>query len=853
MTNRRLRLCIVTPEVVGPFKNGGIGTHCYYLVQYLASLDKYEISIIYSGQIQDEDETAWKKEFREKFGAEFYWVRPGRKPGLVAVGPQCFWDQVSQEIHQFLRTRSYDVLFFQEMLGGAFRTLQARKNLGEFSNTLITCMTHSSWQWINESMQTLPAHGLSEMFTKYMERYCVRNCDLLLSPSRYMLEWSRTDVPDQQEKQKVLPYLCDTQIEHTGYDLPVDQLIFFGRLEHRKGLILFLEVLLDIAQRETSTSTKPVPVFFLGKSGFTPDGGGIKSIRKYSPLVEHAFSLHIIDDLGHHEAMDFLRSHRSALVVCPSIQDNLPYAIIENILLGTNIISCRTGGIPELFADQERLADPTVASLGRLIQKGLAGKLPKLMPRYSLEYARECWSNFCNQLPTYLSELPAASSSMPPKAAILTATEASAKTLSLDFADHTIFFLDGKQIQRFSESSNQGAHCEKSGLAGEFDVVILVAEQITLFPQAVTCLEKFAYLNPGKIGTSFLQIQSDSKTSLFAPLGDCMEGSIYGNTFGTGLIILPSDLLPEIIQLVKLLEQPSNFWPFLGQLLLAGNRLEVVPERLAVYRNKNLQLHQSTFSYQLQNPIFEAMSQQIPVWAARLLRYAAASELLFRELESNSSREIFQLKQELGKRLNPVEQPKISNLHASPNKTPACVEVADKSIIPIETGKQGVLSCYPLEKLSALVSRGTKRILSFSVRDWISCYFHLLLGCCRKDSDGLLVLPNVLGPVGFLEGGLASREASLRPKSYFFHRTLELKIRLPDQSEGRKAELSILNNGFCVHELALAENKTGVVRLRKPQGVFFWEISIVSNRDFALEPPEDARAGFLLEEINFLS
>jgi glycosyltransferase involved in cell wall biosynthesis len=233
-------------------------------------------------------------------------------------------------------------------------------------------MVHSSWQWVNESMQLFPVYGLPEMLTKYMERYSVEHCDTLVSPSQYMLDWSATDVESLPEKQHVLPYLFDPALSKTGPREAVRELIFFGRLEQRKGLILFLDSLLELLEDQwEQKASDRIPVYFLGRPGQTEDGDGAKTIERFRPLLERGFQLNIISNLGHHEALEFLRSHPAAMVACPSLQDNSPFAVIENILLGTNLISCRTGGIPELFADDSRLAEPTVTDLSGLDLKEL--------------------------------------------------------------------------------------------------------------------------------------------------------------------------------------------------------------------------------------------------------------------------------------------------------------------------------------------------------------------------------------------------------------------------------------------------------------------------------------------------
>ena len=145
-------------------------------------------------------------------------------------------------------------------------------------------MVHSSWQWLCEAMKTQPSYGISEMLTKYMERYCVQHCDILLSPSQYMFDWCETDIPSIPARRYLLPYLCEMGLENIGHKPAKDKIIFFGRLEARKGLVLFLEALAILARRR-GKDRPPVDVFFLGKDGYTMDGGSPVTIDRYRTIL----------------------------------------------------------------------------------------------------------------------------------------------------------------------------------------------------------------------------------------------------------------------------------------------------------------------------------------------------------------------------------------------------------------------------------------------------------------------------------------------------------------------------------------------------------------------------------------
>jgi len=617
-------ICIVTSEIVGPFKNGGIGTHCYYLAKYLSERQDSRLTIVYNGAIDNYDSSYWEQHFRSEFDAQFVWISTeslGGKPRSSLNSP---WDDISRANYHYLLENHHDIILFQEMLGGGFRTIQAKEALGYFNSSILAVMVHSSWQWINESMQLFPAYGLPEMLTKYMERYSVEHCDILLSPSQYMLDWSSTDVDNIPDHTRVLPYLFDKSLEPIKYSTTVTELIFFGRLEQRKGLLLFLDSLAHIiAKKLVVKPVIPLPVFFMGKPGQTQDGNGLNSIERYRSALSEYFNLIVIDNLGHHEALDFLRTHSGALVVCPSLQDNSPFAIIENILLGTNLISCNTGGIPELFLGKERLANPMPENLSCLIVQGLSGELNPVNPAYTVEKAELIWNNFLHEL----IEIKASSFESAPKISGFADLEQNdGFTLGLIHKDdidksNLTAFKCFQAPENIGDPSLIPEICRNnsithwvllasgSSLKVGFDHVVLRA--LSSDSDSVwTCI------------TGFIEDES----LIHAPLGSCLEAILASNVLGLGMSVLPSSVIHSLngeglALLLHTLEDSRYFWSFLSYLTLQNFSLRVIPEQLVSSHVSPSTFLDPTNVYQQKSSIISSMSSLMPRWASRLLPY----------------------------------------------------------------------------------------------------------------------------------------------------------------------------------------------------------------------------------------
>src|SRR5262249_5305555 len=133
-------------------------------------------------------------------------------------------------------------------------------------------------------------------------------------------------------------------IEPSDEIVPIDELVFFGRLETRKGLWLFCEALDRISERLRGRT-----VTFLGK---LTDAGTISSgqqLLRRSPNMP--FRVRLLADYDRDEALAYL-SEGKKLAVMPSLADNSPCVIHECIEARVPFLSTLGSGIQELVAPQ---------------------------------------------------------------------------------------------------------------------------------------------------------------------------------------------------------------------------------------------------------------------------------------------------------------------------------------------------------------------------------------------------------------------------------------------------------------------------------------------------------------------
>jgi glycosyltransferase involved in cell wall biosynthesis len=144
---------------------------------------------------------------------------------------------------------------------------------------------------------------------------------------------------------------------------PVQELVFFGRLEQRKGLKLFLEVAKSLPPQ--------VSVAFLGKE--VPIDGVNSGELIQRALAGRAYAVHT--NLDRDQALEYLSApHRVAVI--PSLTENFPFTVLECATKGIPFLAANVGGIPEIVSDPQLrgklLFEPNPRSLAPRLEEYLA-------------------------------------------------------------------------------------------------------------------------------------------------------------------------------------------------------------------------------------------------------------------------------------------------------------------------------------------------------------------------------------------------------------------------------------------------------------------------------------------------
>ena len=611
------RYVIVTPDIVGPIKNGGIGTAFTALARHMVSWG-HTVTIVYAlGQYTETNAIAHWQTHYAQLGITL--LALDLTPAQESVSDAPYFRKLAWCVHRWLQQESlrFDVAFFPEWAGLAYYALLARGQSLAYRNLVFVTNTHGPESWAREGNAWL-TDSLDLIDRDYMERECVRRADWIISPSRYMLEWMTQHQWLLPRRQRVLQNLIMEPPRLAAHDVAgaPRSLVFFGRLEKRKGLHLFCDALdrLDPELRAQITS-----VDFLGKS--LP---GKHDLRPY--IRERArkwgVPFTIRTDRDHVSAIqDLLRP--GVLAVIPSLMENSPYTVLECLHHGIRFIASAVGGIPELIApDQhaETLFPTEPIALAALIARQMQEPdRPALMATTQEETKREWrhWLDEAGKSSQYedivaIKEQPLVSVCLvcgndpAPLAEALASlrqqTYEHFEVLLVGEDDPSIEVaalggLDSEFLERGWRYIGNNGHRAGAGRStaaclaqGKYvlfmDIdTIAVPMEIARFVTAaeasqadvLTCVSAFAHDDQTPIATKRLRI----------PLGASAGAGVYGNCFGNGHSFWRREAFLSLGSHPWEDGNDRKDWEVFARAVLAGLQLQVVPETLFWRKRSN--------------------------------------------------------------------------------------------------------------------------------------------------------------------------------------------------------------------------------------------------------------------------
>ncbi len=343
---RPLRVCIVSPEFVGPSHNGGIGTAYTAMADALAAAG-HEVTCLYSkgDECASHDLAHWQNQYRRR---RLKLVALPRAPLGVDSAP---YSTKSYEVYLWLkRNDHFDFVHFPEWQALGFHSQVAKRQGLAFAGTKFCVGLHSMTRWIKEANREYFSAQM-ELQLDFMERQTVALADALVSPSRYLLQWIEargwTLPAVAHVQQNIMPDSARPAKAPARERQSITEIVFFGRLETRKGVVLFCDALDRLVAAHAS---RPLALTFLGKDSTVERIPGEDYVRQRAQ--RWPWRVQFLKDRNQPQAMEYLNG-AGRLAVIPSLMENSPYTVLECLGAGIAFLASGVGGIPELIAPGE--------------------------------------------------------------------------------------------------------------------------------------------------------------------------------------------------------------------------------------------------------------------------------------------------------------------------------------------------------------------------------------------------------------------------------------------------------------------------------------------------------------------
>ena len=389
----RKRVCIATPDVVGAGGSGGIGAAYRNLAQLLAEQGHEVVIACVNDDAADERLMEEARARHAGLGVALEPVVP-RPAGEYVLGRD--WAP-TWALLDWLRAcaPAFDIVHVPDWQALGYGSLLA-KSLGlAFEATHFVVLGASPTLWRAEGDRRLVSTE-RELGWAFMERRSAELADTFICTSGHLLEWMHAAGYALPARSFVWPCPSPaperapaTVAERAARDgARLEEVVFFGRLEWRKGLLLFL----DAVDRLVRQGRAPSRVTFLG--GVSEHMDGPERIRNRSrgwPI-----GVRLITDPGVDEAVAYL-ARPGRLAVMPSLRESASMAVMECLQAGIPFLAAATGGTPELVALEDHahaLVAPDHVALGERIAELADSPLHAVRPRRDLKHSLEVWSRW---------------------------------------------------------------------------------------------------------------------------------------------------------------------------------------------------------------------------------------------------------------------------------------------------------------------------------------------------------------------------------------------------------------------------------------------------------------------------
>jgi glycosyltransferase involved in cell wall biosynthesis len=327
-------------------RNGGIGTY-NWLIAHLLAGQGWDVHVLYCGAMPPRRDMQAVSRRLHQAGVNWHCLHDFEPTaeldveGVTDIVQVYLSERVRHVLEELHGRYRFDLVEFGEWGALGFRCVQAKRAGVAFGDIRLMVRLHSSSQWMREGNRQWLADP-NDVEVDYCERYAFEHADVQLSPSRYMFAYARQIGWDVRPDAQVIAYpYPEAEFQPSGPpQATTPELVFFGRLETRKGLEVFVQAVQHLDPH--------VKVTFLGRVNMLGDGKtALEYIRENLP----GRSYKLLTNYNREQALRYL-SQGDRLAIIASLSDNSPFTVIECMTNGLPFLASQVGGIPELLADE---------------------------------------------------------------------------------------------------------------------------------------------------------------------------------------------------------------------------------------------------------------------------------------------------------------------------------------------------------------------------------------------------------------------------------------------------------------------------------------------------------------------
>jgi GT2 family glycosyltransferase len=579
----------------------------------------------------------------------------------------------SLEVYHYLSEQRFDIAYCALEGGLAYYALLA-KETGVFVNSpQITIIAQSPTEWLSEADKFF-LKDIQQVTAAYMEKYCVENCDDLISTSRSLLTWMRQNnwkVPEQAAA--IPPILPDELKAQRESGAPsagkIDEIVFLYGPDYHRGLTLLCDALDKAADRLPAGLTITMIGHF-GKILGEHTGGMLLRRARNWP-----FKLKLLPHLTPTECLTYLHN-RSALTVFPAYAASTNFWLAACIKAGLPLIATNVGSAAELVAESDRslcLCELTDASLARkLIQAAQHGQL-RAAPSEDLAGSEDKWRRHLDFADATNRAVPTASRKPDQEPlisvvlvhherphyllqAVQSVERQDYRNLELILVDDGSQGIEAKSVldqlepgfkrrawKILREQNRYLGAARNAGVrVARGTHILFLDDDNLLFPRAISTLVHAMFSSDADICTCFSKaFYGDASPPddgggyiQYVPLGDSLDVGFIENSFGDATALIRRDVFDKIGGQVELFGHTGEDWEFYARATLAGFKIRVVPQPLYWYRSSTRGMSRSSHWYDNRSPVVATFRRHNFNGVRNLHHLALATQVRRSEMES---------------------------------------------------------------------------------------------------------------------------------------------------------------------------------------------------------------------------